>query len=676
MKARRNELLITLSFILATLANPVAAQQCTNLGQTPATAFPVCGTTTFQQNTVPICRTNDLFVPGCDDGAAYANKNPYWYKFHCYVAGTLGFVITPNSPTSDYDWQLYDVTGLDPNQVFTNRNIIVTGNWAGTYGPTGTTADGVDFIQCASSPGAGAPTFAKMPNLIAGHDYILLVSHYTDTQAGYALSFGGGTAVITDPTLPALKEADPDCDGQIITLTVNKELRCNSLSTDGSEFSIVPAAATVTAASTTTCSAGFDFTEITLTLSNPVPAGTYQVVINNGSDGNTLLDNCGTSITAGTSVGFTHVVPQPIFADSVGSLACSPQQLNIYFPKKIDCGSIQADGSNFIINGPAPVQVSAVQTSCTNGETDVITLQLAAPITRGGLYTVTFQAGVDGSTLVDECGLQLPVHTRNFTAYDTVSAEFTFSSLLDCRLNTLTFTHDGAHQVNSWTWLVNNQPVANTRSFTTQFSSRSNQTVSLKVSNGVCTDEYSVPVVMDNEVIADFEIPAVICPEDKLEIKNNSTGLVDNWRWNFEAGGTSTVRDPAPVQFPFNNRETIYNITLVATNNSLGCNDSLRKRLTVLNNCFIAVPSAFTPNGDGLNDYLYPNNAIKAENLEFRVYNRWGQLVFHSRDWTKKWDGRVNGIVQTTGVFVWYLSYTHRDTGERVFQKGTTTLIL
>ena len=112
----------------------------------------------------------------------------------------------------------------------------------------------------------------------------------------------------------------------------------------------MPAAATVTAANTSTCSSGFDFTEITLTLSNPVPAGTYQVVINNGSDGNTLLDNCGTSITAGTSVGFTHIVPQPIFADSVGSVACSPQQLNIYFPKKIDCGSIQADGSNFIIN--------------------------------------------------------------------------------------------------------------------------------------------------------------------------------------------------------------------------------------------------------------------------------------------------------------------------------------
>jgi hypothetical protein len=57
------------------------------------------------------------------------------------------------------------------------------------------------------------------------------------------------------------------------------------------------------------------------------------------------------------------------------------------------------------------------------------------------------------------------------------------------------------------------------------------------------------------------------------------------------------------------------------------------------------------------------------------VYNRWGQLVFASRDWRKKWDGKVNGLLQTTGVFVWTLSYIHRDTKQQVFKKGTVTLI-
>ncbi len=663
-------LLLVLGFM-----NNVWSQACTALGQTPSTAFPVCGTTNFVQNTVPLCISNNLYVPGCNDNAAYANRNPFWYKFHCFQSGTLGFTITPNSPTSDYDWQLYDITGLDPNQVFTNTSIVVTGNWAGTYAPTGASATGVDYIQCSSSPSEDKPTFAKMPNLVAGRDYILLVSHFNDTQAGYTLNFGGGTAVITDPTLPAPKAVKPDCDGQVLTFTLNKPIRCNSLSPDGSELSLSPANASISSVSTNGCNSGFDFIEITVSLSNPLPPGNYQLIVNDGADGNSLLDACSNSIPPGTPIAFDFVVAQPIFADSIGAVGCSPQSLNIYFPKKIDCASIQADGSNFVVNGPAPVAVASVQTACAGGETGVITLNLAAPISVGGTYTVTFQAGVDGSTIRDECGLNLPVHSRQFVAFDTVSAEFSYSISLDCRFNTVQFAHNGAHNVNSWEWIVNGVVVNNTAQFTSSFPSSSTNQVSLQVSNGVCADEYGTSLVMDNEVIASFEMPPVICPEDPLEVVNSSTGLIDSWQWNFDVGGSSTVKDPAPVQYPSINRERVYQISLVTTNNTLGCSDSVRKQLRVLNNCYIAVPSAFTPNGDGLNDFLYPNNAIKADNLEFRVYNRWGQLMFLSRDWTQKWDGKVKGLPQNTGVYVWFLSYTHRDTGQKVFQKGTSTLI-
>ncbi|HYH16280.1 MAG TPA: hypothetical protein VD794_13720, partial [Flavisolibacter sp.] len=59
-------LLFSIFFLQALV---VSAQICTTLGQNPSTAFPVCGTTTFQQNTVPICGGTPLIVPGCDNGA-------------------------------------------------------------------------------------------------------------------------------------------------------------------------------------------------------------------------------------------------------------------------------------------------------------------------------------------------------------------------------------------------------------------------------------------------------------------------------------------------------------------------------------------------------------------------------------------------------------------------------
>src|SRR6185436_12604995 len=106
-----NIILLALFFLFAGVAS---GQVCTTLGQTPSTAFPVCGTTTFHQAVVPICKTVDIIVPGCDDGADYENKNPFFYKFTCYVAGTLGFLITPIGTDQDYDWQLWDITGRNP----------------------------------------------------------------------------------------------------------------------------------------------------------------------------------------------------------------------------------------------------------------------------------------------------------------------------------------------------------------------------------------------------------------------------------------------------------------------------------------------------------------------------------------------------------------------------------
>src|SRR3984893_15688158 len=184
--------LICLCILITVTAN---TQPCTAPGQNPSTAFPVCGTTTFQQTTVPICSTHALFVPGCSgsSNANYADKNPFWYKFTCYASGTLGFLITPNDLGDDYDWQLYDITGHNANDVFTDNSLVVTGNWSGSYGLTGASSSGVNYIQCASNPTAGAPKFSSMPVLQAGHEYLLLVSHFTDSQSGYSLSFGGGT---------------------------------------------------------------------------------------------------------------------------------------------------------------------------------------------------------------------------------------------------------------------------------------------------------------------------------------------------------------------------------------------------------------------------------------------------------------------------------------------------
>ena len=160
-----------------------------------------------------------------------------------------------------------------------------------------------------------------------------------------------------------------------------------------------------------------------------------------------------------------------------------------------------------------------------------------------------------------------------------------------------------------------------------------------------------------------------------MTVTNTSTGLIDSWRWSYGSLGNSSLKDPPPFLFPTTSRETIYTVKLEVTNLALGCTDVATKKVTVFDHCNIDVPTAFTPNNDGLNDKFGPHNALKADNYEFKVYNRWGQLVFRSTNWKDKWDGTIKGVPQQPGVFVWMLSYTHRDSKQQVFKKGTVTLI-
>ncbi len=88
----------------------------------------------------------------------------------------------------------------------------------------------------------------------------------------------------------------------------------------------------------------------------------------------------------------------------------------------------------------------------------------------------------------------------------------------------------------------------------------------------------------------------------------------------------------------------------------------------------IYVPSAFTPNGDGMNDFLRPTLMGVKELRYFRVYNRWGQLVYESKSAQPGWDGNIKSLPQQTGAVVWIAEAVGVD-GRIYQQKGTSVLV-
>ncbi len=652
------------------------AQNCTNLGQNPSTAFPVCGTATFAQQTVPACGGRSIPVPGCgNDNAAYGDLNPFWYKFTCFSSGALGLTITPLTASDDYDWQLFDITGHSANDVYTHPDLYVASNWSANPGTTGTTGSATALTNCA---GPAYSNKSKMPALIEGHQYLLLVSHFTTiNQSGYNLSFEGGTASITDPTNPQLKEAKAYCDGTKIIVALNKKMRCNTLAEDGTDFSILNVNdATIVSASATGCLTGFDMDSLSLTLSGPLAVGDYFLAIKKGSDGNTLLDNCDRDISEGEKIPFSVHPVQPTSMDSLTTPGCAPAMLQLVFNKPIRCNSIASDGSDFTINGSSPVTIESASGSCnTNNVSSIIQVKLANPILRNGTFTIELKRGSDGNSIIDECGEETPPGVQlNFVTKDTVSAVFDYNILYGCKIDTILFSHSGGNQINAWNWTFEDQFSSKSQNLQRIYPVFGQKNARLMVTNGICSDTATADILLDNEMKADFVIPEFVCPNDTAIYKDASIGNIVSWDWNFGNGSSSNTQSPPAQQYRPEPTDHDYNVRLIVKNNH-GCMDTATQKIKVVSNCYISIPSAFTPNGDNLNDFLYPINAYKANNLIFRVYNLYGQKIFETRDRLKKWDGTFNGKMQSAGTYVWTLQYTHSDSQRSFNMKGTTILI-
>lgn len=666
---------LVLSFLVSMgLFLSAYSQNCSTLGQTPGTAFPVCGTTDFKQQTVSACGGTLIPVPGCNDGAQYSDINPYWYKFTCFSSGTLGFTITPITASDDYDWQLFDITGHAPDDVYTNKGLYITSNWSAVPGATGTATNATAVTNCS---GFGYPNKSKMPQLIAGHQYLLLVSHFTTTnQSGYTLSFGGGSANITDPKEPKMDTAIAYCDGSKVILKLNKKMRCSSVAANGSDFRLTTPLAKVTGAASATCSVAFDMDTLSVMLSNPLPPGTYSLIIQKGTDGNTVLDNCDRGIPENDSIDFTVVPVAPTPMDSITQVGCSPSVLELVFQKPMRCNSIASDGSDFVIGGNPGISVSGAYGKCSpDNLSNTIYIKLNKPIVQKGNFTITLRRGSDGNTIVDECGEETPAGSQlSFATADTVSAVFSYNILWGCTSDTIRYSHSGGNDINSWKWTFDNIDSSNAQNTDKIYNVFGQKKASLIVSNGVCADTAFASIVLDNELKAAFDAPEFVCPRDTIIYKDASIGKIASWVWDLGNGARSFSQIPSPQQYPAPITDRDYTIKLVITD-SIGCTSQSIHTVKAVSSCYIDIPSAFTPNGDNLNDYLYPLNAYKAEDLVFRVYNLYGQKVFETRNRYDKWDGAYNGKMQQSGTFVWTLHYIHKDTRQTFNMRGTTTLL-
>lgn len=195
--------------------------------------------------------------------------------------------------------------------------------------------------------------------------------------------------------------------------------------------------------------------------------------------------------------------------------------------------------------------------------------------------------------------------------------------------------------------------------------------------------DYPVTLISGNKMGCFDTLTRKVSVEKFVPFAGNDTIIVKESTIQFHAmGGGSYTWTPATLlSDPFIGNPTAtynntgwypYNVHIVSASGQCEGDDSIYVQVVDVPSLF--VPTAFTPNGDGKNDILRPIMVGFSELHYFRVYSRWGQLMFQTSTINEGWDGIWRGTPTELGVYFWVLSATDRN-GNKILKKGDVTLI-
>jgi gliding motility-associated-like protein len=154
-------------------------------------------------------------------------------------------------------------------------------------------------------------------------------------------------------------------------------------------------------------------------------------------------------------------------------------------------------------------------------------------------------------------------------------------------------------------------------------------------------------------------------------------GTQISYYWQFVKDAQISVIDTSRLERPSRIYEDNgkFPVMLVATN-EYGCVDTVYKVLEILEDMGVYIPNAFTPNGDGLNDVFNVKGiGLKQEKYLMQIFDRWGNLIYQTKDLNKGWDGTVKGVPAQEGVYIYQVRVIGTgNVGKKEF-KGHVTLL-
>lgn len=536
--------------------------------------------------------------------------NSVWYIVTVQNSGNLSFNLTPFDLTDDYDWAVFNLTNNACADIFNDASLQVSCNFSGSTFPTGVTGpnDGTNPQDESSIP------------VLAGETYVVCVSNFSSTANGYTIDFSASTASITDVTAPGVIGVSLPiaCGTNQLTFQFSESVKCSTVDLSDFTLSGPNGPIAITAVSGDACNSGGTFeSTFTFTLATPLTtSGQYHL----GLVG-PVTDNCGNAALYPADFPFDIV--------SVTANTIVTDEFCGYHDGKIE---IQPSG------GTAPY-----------------TYQWGAPIdTETGATVIGLDAGNYTCVVKDANNCETTITaTVNDPLSFTVSVTST-NDLCTSYVGTATATVNGGVGPFSYKWndvLMQTTPVA-----TTLGGGIYTVTVT-DINNPTCQQQADAVILDFNDVVAGFypSPPEVSYLDPTVIFRNTSTNAVSS-EWDF--GGTGTSIDENPTH-TFPETPGFYNVRLIVTSPT-GCTDTMIIPVRVVYDLNFYAPSAFTPNGDLINEeWKVYSDGINYNDYEIYIFDRWGNKVYYSINPFESWNGAPfnQGDILPDGIYVYHIRF-------------------
>ena len=426
---------------------------------------------------------------------------------------------------------------------------------------------------------------------------------------------------------------------------------------------------------------------------------------------------------------FDNIFPE--ISDMETPEDCDGEEFIVTFSENIQCNTI--DGGNFeIIGTGGPYIATVTSDNCTQGGLydNVFTVSISPPISEPGNFSITLVS--DGVTeVLDLCDNPSTISSFDFEIINVALSDLNIgndTTLCDGEILTLDATQPNSHTY-EWQNGSTNPSI--------QISQSGNYSVTVTNPCNTLVDNININFVPQQVIDVDLGADTMLCPGELFQlVATTTTGISYVWQDGFE-GPIYTVSEAgfyevmitgacgemgsAMIEVLYDESQLDLNLgvdTLVcekdglyildastpnatnyswgdgSTNSSLQVSESGQYAVTVSDNCNVEIdsiaieftncticefyiPNAFSPDFNGYNDIFQAYSNCELENFSMKIFNRWGALVFESKNANTGWDGMFKNKVVPEGVYVYLVEFEVNQKSEILTKKisGDVTVV-